>query len=121
MEVLLSFLIFFSSFLAVKEKEDLYPDEESQGMNDDAFLEYRWAVAKVPMDDWEFIYLFYLLEMHFSGNSSEILQQHGKCFLRRRKTNWSQLTEMFFLPILKAHHSLVAFPRINLEASVLVI
>lgn len=28
---------------AVKEKEDLQPDMESQGMNDDTFCEYRWA------------------------------------------------------------------------------
>lgn len=26
---------------AVKEKEDLHPDMESQGMNDDTFCEYR--------------------------------------------------------------------------------
>lgn len=26
---------------AVKEKEDLHPDVESQGMNDDTFCEYR--------------------------------------------------------------------------------
>ena len=28
---------------AVKEKEDLHPDVESQGMNDDTLCEYRWA------------------------------------------------------------------------------
>lgn len=32
---------FFLFICAVKEKEDLHPDVESQGMNDDTFCEYR--------------------------------------------------------------------------------
>lgn len=31
----------FPHCIAVKEKEDLHPDVESQGMNDDTFCEYR--------------------------------------------------------------------------------
>lgn len=31
---------------AVKAKEDLHPDMESQGMNDDTFCEYRWAALQ---------------------------------------------------------------------------
>lgn len=50
---------------AVKEKEDLHPDMESQGMNDDTFCEYRWALflllprrkAAVPMcAGWNYIF-----------------------------------------------------------------
>lgn len=31
---------------AVKEKENLHPDVESQGMNDDTFCEHRWAALQ---------------------------------------------------------------------------
>lgn len=33
--------VFVPWSVAVKEKEDLHPDVESQGMNDDTFCEYR--------------------------------------------------------------------------------
>ena len=54
----------------VKEKEDLHPDVDSQGMNDDTFCEYRWAVlllckgklrCKSVLREWNF---FNLLEMY---------------------------------------------------------
>ena len=33
------------AFVAVKEKEDLHPDMESQEINDETFYEYRWAIS----------------------------------------------------------------------------
>jgi len=42
MFVSLSKLRMLSCVYSVKEKEDMHPDLESQGMNDDTFCEYRY-------------------------------------------------------------------------------
>lgn len=40
-------------FPAVKEKEDLHPDLESQGMNDDTFCEYRYCKSVTSETLWD--------------------------------------------------------------------